>query len=179
MLAITPLRATLTVALSVCWLIGASYGSQNAAADPAAADTAGIVTPEVQKIEPGALRGASPLVTFAAIEQAWSRGWADSIAIYFPDGQIVLRLDKNTPESASFTKKQASYMLRDSFRYRVTESFTFLEFKYKKNEKNPPLAKAQWAFLTEPAGKAIVAKVEITLRKEGERWLISGIKIED
>jgi len=121
----------------------------------------------------------SPFLTFAAIEQAWNAGQADSIASFFPGDKIALRLEKNVPESASFTKKQASYMLADSFRYRITESFRFLEFKQDKKGKKPPLGKAQWTFRREPAGKVDVAKVQVTLRKEGEHWLISGIRIQD
>jgi len=148
----------------------AAPGAQAPAAQPAA-----------QPAVPAAAiqAGSSPLVTFAAIEEAWNKGWADSISAFFPEAKIALRLEKNSPESANFTQKQASYMLRDSFRYKVTDYFKFQEFKYKKDGKKPPLGKAHWAFRTEPAGKSIVAKVEITLRKDGERWVISGIKIQD
>jgi len=124
-------------------------------------------------------RDYSPFLTFAAIEQAWNAGQADSIASFFPGDQIALRLEKNVPESASFTKKQASYMLADSFRYRITESFRFLEFKQDKKGKKPPLGKAQWSFRREPGGKVDIAKVQVTLRKEGEHWVISGIRIQD
>jgi len=172
------LRAILSITFATCCLILIAGGAPEAASFPADPDTSGAsswVEAEGRQL----LRESSPLVTLAAIEQAWNMGWVDSIVTFFPEGKIALRLDKNVPESASFTQKQASYMLRDSFRYRITESFEFLEFKYKASGKKPPFGKAQWSFRREPAGKTIVAKVHVTLRKEGERWLISGIRIQD
>jgi hypothetical protein len=173
------LRATFLIALASCYLIGLTSGISEAAASPASGDTSvvGLLVEVKEKQQVGL--GASPFLTFAAIEQAWNMGWVDSIVTFFPEEKITLRLDKNVPESASFTQKQASYMLRDSFRYKVTESFEFLEFKYRKNGKHPPFGKAQWTFRREPVGKIIVAKVQVALRKEGERWLISGIRVQD
>ena len=160
-------------------LIGLTGGVVDVEAFSASRDTSGVSLMVEVKEGQQVRADISPFVAFAEIEQAWNMGWVDSIATFFPEEKIALRLDKNAPESAFFTRKQASYMLRDSFRYRATESFKFLEFKYGKSGKKPPLAKAQWSFRREPAGKIIVAKVQVTLRKEGERWLISGIRIQD
>jgi hypothetical protein len=173
------LRAAFLVALTSSCITGLTSSISEAASSPASRDTSGVgLLVEVKEKQQGG-PGSSPFLTFAAIEQSWNMGWVDSIVTFFPEENISLRLDKNVPESASFTQKQASYMLRDSFRYRVTESFEFLEFRYKKSGKHPPFGKAQWVFRREPTGKIIVAKVQVTLRKEGERWLISGIRIQD
>jgi len=173
------LRATFLIALASCYLIGLTGGVSEASAFSATRDTSGVGLLVEVKEKQQVGQGSSPFLTFAAIEQAWNMGWVDSIVTFFPEEKITLRLDKNVPESASFTQKQASYMLRDSFRYKVTESFEFLEFRYKKGGKHPPSGKAQWSFRKEPTGKMIVARVRVTLRKEGERWLISGIRIQD
>jgi len=171
-------RGVFLIALATCYFIWPA-GALSEATSSAGRDTSGVSlrveVREARQIRPS----PSPFLTFAAIEEAWGMGWVDSIVTFFPDEMITLRLDKNVPESASFTQKQASYMLRDSFRYRITESFEFLEFKYDRNGKAPPFAKAQWSFRREPAGKIIIAKVHVILRKEGERWLISGIRIQD
>ena len=173
------LCAIFLIVLSICLLIGLTGGVVDVEAFSASRDTSGVSLMVEVKEGQQVRADISPFVAFAEIEQAWNMGWVDSIATFFPEEKIALRLDKNAPESAFFTRKQASYMLRDSFRYRATESFKFLEFKYGKSGKKPPLAKAQWSFRREPAGKIIVAKVQVTLRKEGERWLISGIRIQD
>jgi hypothetical protein len=166
------------IALAICYPLGFASGAPGAASS-AGLDTSGVSLLVDVKEGQQARQDPSPFLTFAAIERAWSMGWVDSIVTFFPEEKITLRLDKNVPEAASFTQKQASYMLRDSFRYKVTESFGFLEFKYRKSGNKPPFGKAQWTFRREPAGKIIVAKVHVTLRKEGERWLISGIRIQD
>jgi hypothetical protein len=173
------LYETLLIAFATCCLVGLASGVSEAAASSATPDTSGASrsVEATEKQEPGP--GSSPFLTFAAIERAWKMGYVDSITTFFPEEKITLRLEKNVPEAAAFSQKQASYMLRDSFRYRITESFEFLEFKYNKNKHKPPFGKAQWTFRREPAGKTIVAKVQVTLRKEGERWLISGIRIQD
>lgn len=121
----------------------------------------------------------TPLRVFAVIEKAWSESQPDSIIQFLPEDKILLRLEKSAPEKAFYSNKQAAYMLRDEFRFTVTESFEFLEFKCSKDKNEPPTARAEWVFLREPAGKVTVQKVRITLRVEAERWVVSEIKIQD
>jgi hypothetical protein len=121
----------------------------------------------------------TPLRVFAAIEKAWSEGQPDSIVQFLPEDKILLRLEKSAPEKAFYSNTQAAYMLRDEFRFTMTESFEFEEFKYSKGGDDPPSARAQWSFRREPAGKVTVQKVRIGLRFEAERWVVSEIKIQD
>jgi hypothetical protein len=121
----------------------------------------------------------SPLRIFAAIEKAWNDDQPDSVSQFFPEDKIVLRLEKTAPEKAFYTNSQAAYMLQDEFRFTETESFEFLEFKYPKGGEDPPSARAQWSFRREPAGKTIVQKVRIHLRREADRWVVSEIRIQD
>ena len=121
----------------------------------------------------------TPLRVFATIEKAWSEGKPDSIVQFLPEDKIILRLEKSAPEKAFYSNKQAAYMLRDEFRFTVTESFEFVEFKYSKGGDDPPSARAQWSFRREPGGKVTVQKVRIGLRFEADRWVVSEIKIQD
>jgi hypothetical protein len=121
----------------------------------------------------------TPLRVFAAIERAWNEGEPDSITQFLPEDKILLRLEKSAPEKAFYSNTQAAYMLRDEFRFTVTESFQFLEFRYTKVKDEPPSARAEWTFRREPAGKVTVQKVRIALRAEAERWVVSEIKIQD
>lgn len=129
-----------------------------------------------QAIPAGAL---TPLRVFAAIEEAWNEGQPDSIAQFLPEDKILLRLEKSAPDKAYYSHKQAAYMLRDEFRFTMTESFEFVEFKYSKGKDDPPSARAEWSFRREPAGKVTVQKVRIGLRFEADRWVVSEIKLQD
>jgi len=152
----------------------ASQLQSGAEAGPAAPPASQTQPP--QTVPAGAL---SPFRVFAAIERAWNEGQPDSIVQFLPEDKILLRLEKSAPEKAFYSNKQAAYMLRDGFRFTMTESFEFLEFKYSKGKDEPPSARAEWSFRREPAGKVTVQKVRITLRVEAERWVVSEIKIQD
>ncbi|MBN1504797.1 MAG: hypothetical protein JW952_07040 [Candidatus Eisenbacteria bacterium] len=125
------------------------------------------------------MRPVTPLRVFAAIEDAWNDGQPDSIVRFLPEDKILLRLEKSAPEKAFYSNKQAAYMLRDEFRFTMTESFEFVDFTYSKDGDDPPSARAQWAFRREPEGQVTVQKVRIGLRLEADRWVVSEIKIED
>jgi len=132
------------------------------------------------KEAPGTITLAlTPLRVFAVIEKAWNEGQPDSIAQFFPEDGILLRLEKTAPEKAFYTNKQATYMLTDEFRFTMTESFEFVEFKYSKGGDDPPFARAQWSFRREPGGKLTVQKVRIGLRNEADRWVVSEIRIQE
>jgi hypothetical protein len=124
-------------------------------------------------------RGLSPFLTFAAIERAWNAGCADSIKGFFPEEKITLHLETNVPEGATFSRQQACYMLKDALGYTVTESFQFLEFRYDKSGEASPSGNAEWSYRREPEGEIMTKSVHLTLRKDGERWLISEIGILD
>ena len=151
----------------------AQLQSQAEAAQP---ERAPSLPQSPQTVPAGAL---TPLRVFAAIEKAWNEGRPDSIAQFLPEDKILLRLEKSAPEKAFYSNKQAAYMLGDEFRFTMTESFEFLEFKYSKGKDDPPFARAEWSFRREPAGKVTVQKVRIALRVEAERWVVSEIKIQD
>jgi hypothetical protein len=123
--------------------------------------------------------GLSPLLTLAAIEEAWNAGCADSIVGFFPEENITLHLETNVPEEGVFSRQQAAYILKDALCYTVTVSFEFLQFKYDKDGDEPPSAEAEWSYRREPEGELSTETVHLTLRKDGDRWLISGIRIMD
>lgn len=157
--------------------VGAAAASQlQSEAEAAQADQP---PSQPQSSQLGAVSSPTPLRVFAAIEKAWSEGKPDSIVQFLPEDKIVLRLEKSAPEKAFYSNKQAAYMLRDEFRFTMTESFEFVEFKYSKGGDDPPSARAQWSFRREPGGKVTVQKVRIGLRFEADRWVVSEIKIQD
>ncbi|UCF78589.1 MAG: DUF4783 domain-containing protein [Candidatus Eiseniibacteriota bacterium] len=160
-----------------------STGSTSAATSSAS----GTATSSVPPSQPDSLpptevkrqRPLTPLLTLAAIEEAWNAGRADSIVALFPEEKIVLRLEANVPEETSFSRQQAAYMLKDAFRYTVTESFQFLDFTYDKDEGAGPSGNAEWSYRREPQAEKTTNKVHVTLRKEKGRWLISELRILD
>ncbi len=121
----------------------------------------------------------TPFLTFAAIEEAWNDGCADSIVVFFPEEKITLQLGTNVPDEAVFSRQQAVYILKDALRYTVTESFEFLEFRYDKEGDAPPHADAEWSYRRGPEDEIKTETVHLTLRKEKGRWLISKMKILD
>ncbi len=135
--------------------------------------------PQPEPSQPVRESPITPLRVFAAIEKAWNEGQPDSIVQFFPQERILLRLEKSAPEKAFYSNKQAAYMLRDEFRFTVTESFEFVEFKHSKGGDEPPSARAHWTFRREPEGKETVLRVRIGLRADAGRWVVSEIRIQD
>jgi hypothetical protein len=162
--------------MSAVFTPSASASQLQSEAEAAQTEAARPQSQPSQEVPAGPL---TPLRVFAAIEKAWNEGRPDSIVQFFPGDRILLRLEKSAPDKAFYSSKQAAYMLSDEFRFTMTESFEFVEFRYPKGEDDQPSARAQWSFRREPEGKMTVQKVRIGLRFEADRWVVSDIRIQD
>jgi hypothetical protein len=121
---------------------------------------------------------ASPLSVLAAFERAWEEGEADVVEETLASDKIALSLSDAGPQDEAYTRTQALYLIKDALAYRITESFGFVEFYWSENGVKDPHGIARWRFSRSEGGPPHELMLKVTLRLEGQDWVVSEIRLQ-
>jgi Domain of unknown function (DUF4783) len=118
---------------------------------------------------------SSSVFAFERIAKAWREGDAEALAPYLGEGKVTIQLPKVV--GGVLSKSQAEYVLRDLFKYTVTEKFEFT--KYDEFVSEGVVGIADRTYRSGKEGLAMKDKVSVWLVKEGgekPRWVIKEIR---
>jgi len=130
---------------------------------------------ELPPVGVGSLDSIAFQAEFEGIAKAWQKGDAESLALYLGEGRVTIQLPKVV--GGVLSKSQAEYVLRDLFKYTVTEKFEFT--KYDEFVSEGIVGIADRTYRSGKEGLAIKDKISVWLVKEGEdkpRWVIKEIR---
>lgn len=137
---------------------------------------AGRVGKEKAGPVPKISRPAAPLNVFADIEDGWRRGRADKILRHFGRGKVAISVAGIGPTGGFFSKNQSYYLFKDLFKYTITKRFEFVRYRNIGNKGKKVYGVAQRAYKRRNDGRLFKDKIYVSLRREGERWVVSEIK---
>lgn len=119
----------------------------------------------------------SPLSVLAAFEEGWAEGSADLIEETLASDEIALSISDAGPQNKAYTRTQALYLIKDALAYRITESFSFVEFHWSEDGSEVPCGIARWEFRRTEGGPSRELLLLVTLRREGPEWVVSEIRL--
>ncbi|KAF0247108.1 MAG: hypothetical protein FD180_47 [Planctomycetota bacterium] len=121
------------------------------------------VADDPDDLDPGAK------AVFESVQSAWSSGGHEKIGVHFEkDSKVSLSLD----DSGSYSRDQAIARLKKYFDTNKTKSLKLEKDGYEGG--NNPRASYEYEY-TDAEGNKQKATLVVTLRKKGDRWVVSTI----
>jgi len=129
---------------------------------------------EPSPTDPAAL---DPTAVFASLERAWTRGDARGLVAHVGSRKVSLDLPELEGNNGLFSRSQTELIFAKHFENTETQSFQFLDLRAP--EGGPPVAVglAQRRLRSRGAGTVRQDRVLVTLVREGNRWVLSGITV--
>jgi hypothetical protein len=121
-------------------------------------------------------RGTSPLSTFKGIEQAWAREDAVALSRFTGDGKAFVSVTGIGRRGGYFTRPQVRYLFQRLFKSYKQTKFDFVKYHNLDKPQRKVHGIAQRRYRNKRNGKFYNDKVYVTLRKEGETWVVAEIK---
>jgi hypothetical protein len=122
-----------------------------------------------------ALKG-SPLATFKGIEKAWLNADASSLARFAGEGKVFVNVMGIGQRGGYFSRPQVHYLFKRMFKNYVHTSFDFVKYHNLDKSKGRAYGIAHRSYRNNRNGKMYHDKVYVTLRNEGEIWVVDEIK---
>ena len=120
---------------------------------------------------------ASSTAAFQRIAKAWLEGDAEGIASFLGEGKVAIQLPKGV--GGVLSRNQAEYVLKDLFKYTVTDTFEFT--KYDEFVSEGIVGIADRTYRSGKDGPAQKDRVSVWLVKEGKenpKWVIREIRVK-
>ncbi len=76
----------------------------------------------------------------------------------------------------AFSKNQSHYLLKDLFKYTITQKFEFVQYRNVSNGRNRVYAVAERSYKRNDDGRTFKDKIYVSLHLEESRWVIGEIK---
>ena len=146
---------------------------KSTASKDAKAESKPSVEPEKKKKGDEAL---GPMAVFADIEHGWKKEKSDRILRHYGKGKVSIAIDGIGPKGGAFSKNQSHYLLRDLFKYTITEKFEFVQYRNVTDGRRQVFAVAERHFKRNDDGRLFKDKIYVSLQREGKRWVINEIK---
>ena len=129
---------------------------------------------------PGSAMAASPgtggsKAAFETIAKAWQEGKAETLATFLGEGKVSILLPKVA--GGVLSKSQAEYVLKDLFKYTVTERFEFT--KYDEFVSEGVVGIAERSYRSGKEGPLSKDRISVWLVREGQgspQWVIREIR---
>jgi hypothetical protein len=113
---------------------------------------------------------------FRGIEQAWRGGDAGALAEFVGEQRVRLSVRGLGEEGGFFSKPQVFYLFKRMFKTTKLKRFEFVKFHNSGSKTRKVYGTAYRSFESTSSGRLFQDKVYVTLKLEGERWVVSEIK---
>ena len=113
---------------------------------------------------------------FRGIEKAWRGGNAGKLAEFVGEQRVHLMVRGLGEEGGYFSKPQVFYLFKRMFKTTKLKRFEFVKFHNSGSKARKVYGTAYRSFESTSSGRLFRDKVYVTLKLEGERWVVSEIK---
>lgn len=145
------------------------------ASGPASAQTSRNLRREkVIAPAPGVAQETTPI--FRTIEEAWRSGDPETISQFVGEQRVYISLRGFGEEGGYYSKPQVFYLFKRMFQRTKLKRFEFVKFYNSGSKARKVYGTAYRSFESTSSGKLFQDKVYVTLKLEGERWVVSEIK---
>ena len=117
-----------------------------------------------------------PEVVFRGIESAWRTGNAQKLAAYAGRSKVLLNVRGLGEKGGYYSKSQVFYLFKDMFKSTKHKRFDFVRFHDvgKSSQKIYGVAHRNYEVVSN--GRLFQDKIIVTLKLEGNRWVVSEMK---
>jgi hypothetical protein len=119
---------------------------------------------------------SGPIGVFADIEAGWKSERTQKILRHYGKGKVVIAIEGSGPTGGKFSRNQSYYLLKDLFKYTITEKFEFVQYRNVSDGQSKVYAVAERSYKRNDDGRLFKDKIYVALQLEGDRWVISEIK---
>ena len=126
------------------------------------------------KLPPSSIRGESGRI-FKGIEAAWLRGDAAGLSKYMRDSKVFLNVAGLGEKGGYYSKSQVFYLFKGMFKATKQRRFQFIKYQDVSRNNKRVYGIAYRSFEDVSSGRLYEDKVYVTLKLEGERWVVSEI----
>jgi hypothetical protein len=170
------------VLLSV-WVCGSSARPVSQAASKEEPKKKALQDDQAKKVEdtniqpvPKTEEQSGPIGVFADIEAGWKNERAQQILLHYGKGKVAISIEGSGPSGGKFSRNQSYYLLKDLFKYTITERFEFVQYRNVSDGQNKVYAVAERSYKRNDDGRLFKDKIYVSLHLEEDRWVISEIK---
>ncbi len=118
----------------------------------------------------------SPLATFKGIEGAWAEQDARALARFAGEGKVFVNVMGIGQRGGYFSRSQVHYLFKRMFKTYPHTKFKFVKYHNLDKPDGRVYGIAQRNYRNNRNGKVYRDKVYVTLRSEGEVWVVDEIK---
>ena len=173
----------LLLALLSLWVYGASACPLARAASKEKTKVKTLQDDQTKKTEDTETRPAKeaveqsgPIGVFADIEAGWKSERTQQILRHYGKGKVVIAIEGSGPAGGKFSRNQSYYLLKDLFKYTITEKFEFIQYRNVSDGQSKVYAVAERSYKRNDDGRLFKDKIYVALHLEEDRWVISEIK---
>jgi len=131
---------------------------------------------ESAKVKPELVDVDSPMPVFKGIENAWKNADSEKLSRYAGEARIYLNVEGMEKEPGYFSKSQFYYLFKKMFTNNRQTKFEFVRYHNIDRSDRKVFGIAHRNYKNSRSGKLFQDKVYVTLKKEGERWVVAEIK---
>lgn len=113
---------------------------------------------------------------FRAIEKAWRKGDASALSRYVGTGRVYLNIYGANRKGGYFSKSQVYFLLKRHFAATRQLKFGFMRLSKQRVRSNKAFGIAMRVFKDVRSGRVVNDKLYVTLRREGNKWVLSEVK---
>jgi hypothetical protein len=129
--------------------------------------------PKPVTVEPDSV---GPIGVFAEIEVAWKKENVRQILRHYGNGKVAIAIEGSGPTGGTFSRNQSYYLLKDLFKYTITEKFEFVQYRNISDDQDKVYAVAEREYKRNDDGRLFKDKIYVSLHLESEHWVIDEIK---
>jgi hypothetical protein len=119
---------------------------------------------------------AETIPIFRGIERAWRSEDAAALSEFAGEQRVYLSVRGLGEEGGYYSKAQVFYLLKRMFKTTKLRRFEFVKFHNSGSKTRKVYGTAYRSFESTSGGRLFEDKVYVTLKLEGERWVVSEIK---
>ena len=171
----------LSLLLLCAWVCGVTaYPSVRSSSDktkkPLQSEQVKEVTDSEAKPVPVSADSIGPIGVFADIEAGWKKENVRQILRHYGNGKVAIAIEGSGPTGGTFSSNQSYYLLKDLFKYTITEKFEFVQYRNVSDGQREVYAVAERHYKRNDDGRLFKDKIYVSLHQEEKRWVIDEIK---
>jgi hypothetical protein len=134
-----------------------------------------VTDPEAEPA-PDGTDSIGPIGIFADIEAGWKKENVRQIIRHYGKGKVAIAIEGSGPAGGTFSRNQSYYLLKDLFKYTITEKFEFVQYRNVSDGRSKVYAVAERQYKRNDDGRLFKDKIYVSLHLEEARWVIDEIK---
>jgi hypothetical protein len=116
------------------------------------------------------------MAVFNGIEEAWRKGDAQGLANYMRDSKVSVNVGGLGEKGGYYSKSQVFYLLKEMFAKTRHKRFQFVKYHDVSQNNRKVYGIAYRSYEDTSSGRLFQDKIYVTLKLEGERWVVSEMK---